>query len=490
MWPRRSPRAAAVLFAVLALAAPAAGVALSAPAAAAATGAAPVPASATLSGAGGTPSPAGAATTTPGAALQQRPDPATVIRVNLTPGGDARWTVNSRFRLDNETDRAAFRAMVADLENGTDPPPQVGYSASTFRAFAERVEAATNRSEMRIVDPRWSGRVENDTGVVTLSFTWTQFARTEDGRVILGDVFRADVGWFSSLTDDQQLVIAPPPNYAVTESPFPIDERGTIRIDGPEDVPGDVTAENVSVVYAPTAGPTPTPTPDGPLTGLLPGAALIAAAVVVAAYLLYRRSPDDDSPAGGAGAATADTDTDTGGGTAAERPAGSGSDSTPTDSPSPTADTGTGADEEAAATATGAETDTASADANADAADGGADTDAGADEETEVDEALLSDEERIEHLLEENGGRMKQATIVSETGWSNAKVSQLLSAMDEADRVDKLRLGRENLISLPGEDVVNTDGTPGESDAGSGPGPTESGSGPGSDAGAEGGSER
>jgi uncharacterized membrane protein len=43
---------------------------------------------------------------------------------------------------------------------------------------------------------------------------------------------------------------------------------------------------------------------------------------------------------------------------------------------------------------------------------------------------------------------------VDETGWSNAKVSQLLSAMDEADRIDKLRIGRENLISLPDEDVT------------------------------------
>lgn len=47
---------------------------------------------------------------------------------------------------------------------------------------------------------------------------------------------------------------------------------------------------------------------------------------------------------------------------------------------------------------------------------------------------------------------MKQANIVKETGWSDAKVSQLLSAMADEERVEKLRLGRENLISLPDED--------------------------------------
>jgi uncharacterized membrane protein len=70
-----------------------------------------------------------------------------------------------------------------------------------------------------------------------------------------------------------------------------------------------------------------------------------------------------------------------------------------------------------------------------------------------IDPELLSDEERVEHLLEQHGGRMRQADIVSETDWSDAKVSQLLSRMAEEGSVEKLRLGRENVISLPdGED--------------------------------------
>ena len=44
---------------------------------------------------------------------------------------------------------------------------------------------------------------------------------------------------------------------------------------------------------------------------------------------------------------------------------------------------------------------------------------------------------------------MRQADIVDATGWSDAKVSQLLSEMTDSGRVQKLRLGRENLISLP-----------------------------------------
>lgn len=68
------------------------------------------------------------------------------------------------------------------------------------------------------------------------------------------------------------------------------------------------------------------------------------------------------------------------------------------------------------------------------------------------DEELLGDEERVLALIERNGGRMKQAQIVNETDWSNAKVSQLLSQMAEDGDVEKLRIGRENLIRLPDED--------------------------------------
>lgn len=84
--------------------------------------------------------------------------------------------------------------------------------------------------------------------------------------------------------------------------------------------------------------------------------------------------------------------------------------------------------------------------APADAADGAPAEPAVAEEE------LLSDEDRILKLLEENGGRMKQVNIVEETEWSKSKVSMLLSDMEEEGTVSKLRVGRENIISLAGEE--------------------------------------
>lgn len=58
----------------------------------------------------------------------------------------------------------------------------------------------------------------------------------------------------------------------------------------------------------------------------------------------------------------------------------------------------------------------------------------------------LTDEEVVLRLLVSNGGRMKQSRIVESTGWSKAKVSRLLSSMEERGEITKLTHGRENLI--------------------------------------------
>jgi uncharacterized membrane protein len=73
-----------------------------------------------------------------------------------------------------------------------------------------------------------------------------------------------------------------------------------------------------------------------------------------------------------------------------------------------------------------------------------------ADPPSVADDELLSDEDRVVALLEANDGRMRQVKIVEETDWSKSKVSMLLSEMDDAGTISKLRVGRENIISLDG----------------------------------------
>ncbi|MDY7083185.1 MAG: hypothetical protein SXQ77_12465, partial [Halobacteria archaeon] len=77
--------------------------------------------------------------------------------------------------------------------------------------------------------------------------------------------------------------------------------------------------------------------------------------------------------------------------------------------------------------------------------------DHGQDVEEFQDSELLTNEERVINLLERKGGRIKQQDIVGELDWTEAKTSQVVNKMKDNDEVEVYRLGRENIVSLPGE---------------------------------------
>ncbi|MFB6120060.1 MAG: helix-turn-helix transcriptional regulator [Halobacteriaceae archaeon] len=324
------------------------------------------------------------------------------IDVFVAESGDAVWNVSTTFALDSETDREAFRRLADDIENSTDPP---GFDVRTAEELVAAGEQHTGR-QMSLSDPRHTTFVTDNgtTGVVRLTFTWQNFAATNGDTITVGDVFGA---W--TLTEEQRLRIHPPSNFGLLNVDPDADslENGTLTWTGRR----AFAAGQPSVTYTRSVAPPPTvtgtetstetpaaPDSNGPDLGFfaaVAGALLLGGAL---AYVAARR----------------------------ERLFGEGE---------------TVAEE------------TADADAATEATAPSAEAEAEDAAEEAVDPALLSDEERVERLLEERGGRMKQADIVTETGWSNAKVSQLLSSMAEEDRVEKLRIGRENLISLPGAEA-------------------------------------
>ena len=69
-----------------------------------------------------------------------------------------------------------------------------------------------------------------------------------------------------------------------------------------------------------------------------------------------------------------------------------------------------------------------------------------------TEEAVMTDSERVRQLIRQNGGRMKQSAIVDSVDWSKAKVSRLLTDLEEEGEITKLRLGRENLVCLSGHE--------------------------------------
>lgn len=331
----------------------------------------------------------------------------TSMYVSLTSNGNAHWNVTARYNLQDANETKAFERVLEEYERGQS---DVGLSSRPFETIAERAAENTSR-EMEIRNVTRSGRIAQNgsVGVLRLSFTWTNFTRTSDRQVVLGDVFTTESGlWLPALTEKQTLVIEPPAEYQIY-SGNPILVNGKIRYEGPR----NLNTEDLTVTFTPN-GPKTTPTPGGgPLDGLasIPGVALLVILLGVGGggvYVLSQR----DTTLPDAGTETGDTHDLSG-----------GPDASPPDSTEETEPTDSDSDS--------------------------------ADEERATE--LLSDEERVMRLLDESDGRMKQGTIVKETNWSHAKVSQLLSKMDDEDAVDKLRIGRENLITLPDEDVTDTD---------------------------------
>lgn len=64
----------------------------------------------------------------------------------------------------------------------------------------------------------------------------------------------------------------------------------------------------------------------------------------------------------------------------------------------------------------------------------------------------MTDEERVLDLLESHDGRLQQAAIGDAFDWSTSKTSRILSRMVERGTIEKLQIGRENLIQLPDDE--------------------------------------
>ena len=342
------------------------------------------------------------------------PAPDTQIHISVQENGDARWSVTVRIPLETDNDTDAFERLRSDFTGGT---AEQTLSVEPFREAADRVSERTGQS-MQITGIDRSARVETqngtDVGHLTLSFTWTNFAHIGETEVRVGEAFEG--GWFGDLGPQQTLLIEPPQGYTVhTVEPPPEIANGTLRWDGVQ----EFGAGQPVVTFVPvTTGPLPFAVPPAVVGGL---AAIVVLGIL--AYVARRRRWFSAIGGGGSDEAVDGPDAETG----------------PAESAPP--------EQEVEAPEAGTETTEAR---EAAAADAGVAPAAADDEPTDTE--LLSDEERVIRLLEANDGRMKQAKIVEETRWSNAKVSQLLSGMAEEGRVEKLRLGRENIISLPGDE--------------------------------------
>jgi len=314
----------------------------------------------------------------------------TTFRVTVYENGSARWTIEHRRPLSNETEVDQFNAYASDFEsNETELYTDFVDDATVLTQLGSdatgRDMEAQNFQRSATVDPAQSQ------GTVRMSFRWTNFAPVDDGRIVVSDVF--DGGFY--IDDGQALVIERSDSLRFTDAqpepdtqgdPESLEESTSVSWIGAQsfnDSRPYAVLEPASAVQQPPDEGTGSGPTSGPSLFVIALAVLALGAVAVAAW----RS--------GAAAAVLESDDE---GTTTTAPAD------PT--PQPTPDT----------------------------------------------EEFLDDSDHVLRLLQDNGGRMKQVDIVENTEWSKSKVSMLLSDMEDDGEISKLRVGRENIISLSGEE--------------------------------------
>lgn len=360
-------------------------------------------------------------TVAPGAAIAQDAGPAqpsiagtqvdaddVLLAADVQPDGSAEWRIEYRIRLDDQNTTEAFDSLQRDIENTPKNYTQ------TFRermvTTADAAQESTGR-EMAIENVTVSAQREQlprEYGVVTYRFNWTGFAAVEDSQLRVGDAL---AGMF--LDSATTLLVSWPEGYeADSVDPSPDDRsENSVSWSGPR----EFTAEQPSIVLT-------SQSTSGTPIGLLPMAVLIALLIAVVGGAAWYRRGGSLPVAGGQSGAERGTAGQSNNDKSGEE----------TESEGVTGEATAEADSEATGTA-------------ADATEG--------DEQTVPDE-LLSNEERVLKLLETHGGRMKQQQVVEDLDWTEAKTSQVVSNLREDEEIETFRIGRENVLTLPGEDEL------------------------------------
>ncbi|NHN47525.1 hypothetical protein G9464_07940 [Halostella sp. JP-L12] len=362
----------------------------------------------------------------PSVAVGGSPDTdTTVTRIAVHANGSATWTLEVRTRLTTDADvedYEAFRERVRENRSRYLDPfrdRMEGVVANAGEATGREMAAGDFAVSTRIqeVPRRW--------GVVTYSFRWDGFAATDGDAVVAGDVFQG--GYY--LADNDTLAIEAPADHAVADADPTPDERegGDLTWIGPEsfdderprvafEPADDETTEGGSAAGDGETGAGGDADPDGSpsqFPTLVVGAVVAVGLVGALGYRAYAGGPGEGEGevAEGADPSSGDAGED--------------------------GDAERGTETAASATAEGA-------------AAGSATDERGPNADAVADPELLTDEDRVVRLLEREGGRCKQSAIADELGWSASKTSRVVSDMAEAGTVEKLRIGRENVIDLDG----------------------------------------
>jgi len=363
-----------------------------------------------------------------GEAYQEEIDPDSVrLTLSVEADGSARWRIEYWTELNDDNETEAFEQLQDDV--AANPDEYTARFANRTNRTVASAENATGR-EMSAGEFGVSATKETipqEYGVLTYTFEWRGFAAVEGDRLRIGDAIDRFY-----LNDQTRLVIGWPGEYRLVSATPDADEQRDDAVLWRGTRTDFVTGEPRVVVEAGDGSGggsddggdgSPGGTDSGGSPLLWVGAALALLALAGGGLAFLRRNGDDADEAAvpASGAATS-------------------RDPEPSD--------GTAAETRDADTADGRDPDAEDADVGAEDADG--DAEDAADDGPPPE--LLSNEERVQQVLEDNGGRMRQQELVEETGWTEAKTSQVVGEMRESGALESFRLGRENVLKLPDDE--------------------------------------
>ncbi|MFC4987102.1 helix-turn-helix transcriptional regulator [Saliphagus infecundisoli] len=312
------------------------------------------------------------------------------VAIDLRGNGSAAWTIEYRYRLDDENATADWESL---SENVSDRPGE--YILMFRERNAGLVSDAENATDRNMSTSNYSVETDESSspqayGYVRFTFEWSAFALVEVNRIEAGPAL-------SGFTMDErtQLAVSWPEEYEnVTVQPEPDDQSGNNVLWYGDETREFVEGEPYIELIATGGEPVESGEQEEeglPLTWMVGAGALMVALVVLGAAVAVVWSR---------------TRTDDGGGAAEAEPA--------QPAPAPTPDDGDEPVESASA----------------------------------PPPELLSNEERVLGLLEDHGGRIKQQEVVTELDWTEAKTSQVVSGLREDGEIEVFRIGRENVLAV------------------------------------------
>lgn len=329
-----------------------------------------------------------------------------ITRIEVDADGSATWTITVRTRLETDDDQAAFETFQEDFE--ANRSRYLGPFRDNIRTVVESASNDTGRemratnfsaeTDIQAVPRRW--------GVVSYEFAWSNFSAVRSESVVVGNVFQS--GFFIAENDTLQIVAPDGQQFqSVDPAPDSID-NGTATWSGRRDFADQrpratfdrvvVTETSEQTVTSGTAVSSPSGTTTEPSAETATRAPRETSETAVS-------DPQSSFESGWILATIAGLVVVIG---------------------------------VAAVRLRGATDKTLSGDPP--------DLTPAADESTTSIPRFASDEERVLAILDDHDGEIKQAELVDTVDWSKSKVSRVLSEMEEGGRVEKLRLGRENLV--------------------------------------------